>query len=87
MTEFIYGILGAVGVLALLVIGAIVGWKGNNFYRVRTAQAVQSELTEQEKRRAKEEKTAMEQLLNYNADIAYGLATYDDISGERSDRR
>ena len=79
MTYFIYGVLGMLFTVALFALGVAVGWHLRIRYTARTADAVKTELSEQEKRRQKEDAQAFDQLVNYGPEIAYGLHRTEDI--------
>ena len=76
MAYILLGVLGAVLALGLVAGGFAAGWKMNNFCREKTVAAAAEALTEQEKQRLKEDQEAFQELLNYNADKAYGLDKY-----------
>lgn len=79
MTYFIYGVLGMLFTLALFAGGIWLGWRLRIRYVSKTADAVKNELSEQEKRRQKEEAQAFGQLANYSPELAYGVVKADDI--------
>ena len=74
MPYVLWGILGAVLALGLFAGGFVAGWKVNNLCRKKSVAAAAEALTEEEKRKLREEQLAFQQLLNYNADMAYGLS-------------
>ena len=78
MNGFIWGVLGMLATLLLLVGGFGIGWNCNNLYRKKTAAAVKQELSETEKRRIAEEAAAFDTLMNYSADMAYGLVKNEE---------
>jgi hypothetical protein len=69
---FLYGVLGTVAVLILFFGGVFAGWKLKQFDERRTAKRFAKELSEEERRRLREEQDAFRQLQNYNTDTAYG---------------
>lgn len=73
MTYFIYGVLGMLFTVALFSGGVFLGWHLRIRYTDKTKLAAHEELTEQQKREAKEAAKAFDQLVNYNPEIAYGL--------------
>ncbi len=79
MTYFIYGVLGMLFTVALFAGGVATGWSLRIRYTKKTAAALQSELSEQEKRRQKEDAQAFSQLANYSPEMAYGIVRADDI--------
>ncbi|MBQ1792835.1 MAG: hypothetical protein II008_21885 [Oscillospiraceae bacterium] len=79
MTYFIYGVLGMLFTVALFAGGVAVGWHLRIRYTARTADAVKTELSEQEKRRQKEDAQAFSQLANYSPELAYGIVRAGDI--------
>ena len=79
MTYFIYGVLGMLFTVALFACGVLTGWHLRIRYTKKTAAALQSELSEQEKRRQKEDAQAFSQLANYSPELAYGIVRAGDI--------
>ena len=79
MIYFIYGVIGMLFTVALFAGGVWLGWHLRIRYADKTAAAVKTELSEQEKRRQKEDAQAFGQLANYNPEMAYGLVKADDI--------
>lgn len=73
MLDILWGVLGMLLALALAGGGFFFGWKSNDFYRSKTTAAVARELSEKEKLRQKEDAEAFQLMLNYNADVAYGV--------------
>lgn len=76
--EILWGIFGALLTIGLVVGGFVAGWKMNDLCREKSAAAVQEELTEQDKKRLREDNEAFQQLLNYNSDVAYGIKPSSD---------
>lgn len=68
--DLLYGALGALFVLALLLAGALLGWFLRGAAYRRTAEKPKAE----ELRRLAEEQAAFRQLQNYNAETAYGTS-------------
>lgn len=79
MTYFIYGVLGMLFTVALFAGGVYVGWRLRIRYTEKTAAALKTELSEQEKQRQREEALAFRQLANYNPDLAYGVVRASEI--------
>lgn len=79
MTYFIYGVLGMLFTVALFAAGVAVGWRMRIRYTSKTDAAVKTELSEQEKRRQKEDAQAFSQLANYSPELAYGIVRAEDI--------
>ena len=75
MIYILYGVLGVLLTLILFAGGALLGWKAHKVYLEKTKTAIQTELTEQQKREAKEAAKAFDVLVNYNPDVAYGLTS------------
>ena len=73
MAYVLYGAGGVLLALALLVVGAVAGWKSHIAWQEHTRQAVVKEATEEEKRQLKAEQEAFYSLLNYNAEMAYQI--------------
>ena len=73
MTYFIYGVLGMLLTVALFTGGVFLGWHLRIRYTDKTKTAVRAELTEQQKREAKEAAQAFDTLVNYSPEMAYGL--------------
>lgn len=68
--DMLYGALGALIVVGLLALGALVGWKARGRFYGTTAEPPAAA----EVRRMREEQEAFHSLQNYNADIAYGVS-------------
>ena len=81
MAQFIYGAIGVIVALLLFSAGVLLGWKLNDSYRAHAKQTVAKELTEAERRRAKEDAEAFNTMMNYSSDVAYGIARL----GEKDD--
>lgn len=73
MANVLYGALGVFLALLLLSGGFFLGWRASAKINDKTAQREARELSEQERKRLIEDQAAFSQLLNYNADTAYGL--------------
>ena len=73
MIYALYGAAGMLAVLALLGLGALLGWKGREKWQERARQAVDKEVDERERREAAEQQRAFEGLLSYSMDTAYGV--------------
>ena len=76
MSIFLYGVFGALGVLALLGIGVVIGWD----LRARTYRPKAKKPDAAELQRMREEQDAFLELQHYNADVAYGV-TKDAVRG------
>ena len=68
MIALVYGALGTILVLALLGLGAFLGWYCAVHIRKKTSE----EATEEERRHLAAEQRAFECMLGYNPDTAYG---------------
>jgi hypothetical protein len=79
MNTFFYGVLGMLVTLLLFAGGVVLGWHLRIRYDDKTKAAVHIELTEQEKKRQKEDAQAFDQLVNYGPEIAYGLHRSEDM--------
>lgn len=79
MTYFIYGVLGMLFTIVLFAGGVWLGWHLRIRYTNKTAAALKIELSEQEKRRQREDAQAFGQLANYSPELAYGLVKPDDL--------
>lgn len=69
MVYFFLGAAGMLTVLGLLSLGVFLGWKARERF---TAKAVR-EVNEEAQRRFEAEQQAFSSMMNYNADIAYGM--------------
>ena len=78
--DMLYGALGAFFFFAVLLLGALLGWKLRG--RLSSVQTVEAPDAE-EMRRMKEEQAAFLRMQNYNAETAYGLnaSLEDELSG------
>jgi len=79
MTYFLYGVFGMLFTVALFAAGVYTGWRVRIRYTEKTAAALRTELSEQEKRRQKEDAQAFNQLANYSPEMAYGLVKASDV--------
>ena len=86
MTYFIYGVLGMLFTIALFAGGIYLGWRLRIRYEDKTAAALKIELSEQEKRRQREDAQAFGQLANYSPEMAYGIVKPEDIYDYESDK-
>lgn len=73
MTNFVYGCLGVLAVLALLGIGAFLGWKLRRAYDRHNRKVVREGVTEEQIRRFHADQEAFSAMMNYSPEIAYGL--------------
>lgn len=73
MTNFVYGCLGVLAVLALLSIGAFLGWKLHGAYDRHNRRVVREGVTEEQLRRFHADQEAFSAMMNYSPEIAYGL--------------
>ena len=73
MTEMLLGAAGALIVLALLGGGFCLGWKAGEWAKLRQGRIAEKEAGLEERRRLMEEQKAFRQMLNYNAETAYGM--------------
>lgn len=73
MAYIVYGAVGVLAVLALIVAGFATGWRAHIAWQKHTRQAVLDEVTEEERLRLLDEKRAFDGLLNYNVEQAYGM--------------
>ena len=69
MTYFLLGAAGTLAVLGLLSLGAFCGWKARERFQQKAAQ----EVNEEAQRRLEAEQQAFSSMMNYNANIAYGM--------------
>ena len=79
--EFLLGALGALAVMGVLVLGAIIGWKAH----ARFAAPKVAPPTTDERRKLEEENKAFQQLMQYNADVAYGLHSVEEAMQKEDD--
>jgi len=71
MTEMLLGAAGALVALMLLGIGFAVGWKASRWATGGNGRTEES--SEEERRRLMAEQKAFHQIMNYNAETAYGM--------------
>lgn len=82
MTYVLYGALGVLVVLGLLVAGAAIGWKARGAWQDHAKRVVAEEATEEERRQLIESQRAFEGMLNYNAEQAYGMSkSLEELAG------
>ena len=68
--------------LGLLAGGSALGWVAHRAWRKHTKQAAAAEASEEERREMIAQQRAFEDMLNYNPERAYGMATgLDDLAG------
>lgn len=72
MIYVLYGALGVIGVIVLLGVGILCGWKGHIAWQAHTRKAVSEEASEEERRQLQAQQKAFEGMLNYNTEMAYG---------------
>lgn len=75
MTTFLYGCFGVLAVLALLCIGAFLGWKLRIAYDRHNRRVVQEGVTEEQLRQFRMDQEAFDAMMNYSTEVAYGLPT------------
>ena len=73
MTYFVYGCLGVLAVLALLSIGAFLGWRLRVAYDRHNRKVVQEGVTEEQLKRFRMDQEAFDAMMNYSTEVAYGL--------------
>lgn len=78
MTNIIYGAIGVIAVLALLCIGAILGWRGHTAYDKHNRKVVREGVTEEQIRRFHADQEAFSAMINYSPETAYGLPSAQD---------
>lgn len=84
MTEFLMGALGAIAVLTLLAGGFLLGWRAAGGRSRHRGADMEKEAGMDERRRMLEEQKAFREMLNYNAETAYGM--HGRPLGEEDDR-
>ena len=72
MKYMIGGGLGTLGVLGMLALGAMVGWRGREAWGQHTSRAADAEISERERRQAEAMDRAMGNMLSYSPEVAYG---------------
>lgn len=73
MTYVIYGAVGVIAVLLLLICGAFLGWKARIAWEKHNTKVIHEELTEEKRRQFLADQEAFEAMINYSPDTAYGL--------------
>ncbi len=82
MIFVLYGALGTLGVLALVGLGFLAGWKARGEWVKHTRKALAEELTEEERMDVLAQQKAFEGMLNYNMDTAYGMhVSLEELAG------
>lgn len=75
MPDIMWGVVGTLMTLAIVAGVFILGWKANDIYRAKMVKAEARVLSEKEKKRQEEDAEAFRQLLDYSAEVAYGMKT------------
>ena len=73
MTFVIYGAVGVLAVLLLLLGGAFLGWKLHVRYIAHNHKIIREELTDEQKRKFAADQAAWDAMMNYSVETAYGL--------------
>ncbi|MBR3704146.1 MAG: hypothetical protein IKM11_01470 [Oscillospiraceae bacterium] len=74
MIYLVYGALGALTVISLLLLGCFLGWMAcRAFDRYRRKSAAQ-EATSEQRQKMREQQEAFEQMLHYDRDTAYAIS-------------
>lgn len=73
MAYLIYGAVGVIAVLLLLLGGAFLGWKLHAAYLKHNTRVVREELTEEQKQKFAADMAAWDAMMNYSTEAAYGL--------------
>ena len=81
MVFVIYGAVGVLAVLLLLLGGAFLGWKLHTRYIAHNHRIIREELTDEQKRKFAADQAAWEAMMNYSTETAYGLnPTLEEIA-------
>ena len=75
MKYVLFGAVGVIVVLLLLIAGAFIGWRLRVAYEKHNRKVAQNTLTEEQKHQIREEQRAFDAMLNYTPEMAYGLQT------------
>lgn len=75
MKYVIFGAVGVLVVLILLLVGAYIGWRLHKAYEKHNRKVAHETLTEEQKHQIREEQRAFDAMLNYTPEMAYGLQT------------
>lgn len=81
MMYLVYGVGGMLGVLVLLVLGGYCGWKAHEMFRHYSRRKSAEEWTQEQNRQLVAQQQAFEEMLRYNQDTAYGMASMDVLQG------
>lgn len=73
MPGILWGVFGTLLTLGIIVGAFVCGWKANDVYRKKMVRAEARALSDKEKQRQKEDAEAFQQLLDYSAEVAYGI--------------
>ena len=79
MASVLYGLLGFLLAAALMSGGFVLGWK---LHARQTKPPTPEELGAQDRQRLINEQNAFRDMMNYNADVAYGLVSLYEKEGE-----
>lgn len=81
MTHIIYGAVGVIAVLLLLISGAVIGWKARVSYEAHNRKVVEHHRTEEEKALLEAQQKEFDAMMSYSSDIAYGAPTHHEMKG------
>lgn len=81
--EFLYGVIGCLAVLLLILGGGFAGWKLRGYadskMHRREITGAEAEKILQERRALEEQQAAFHTLQNYSAELAYGIIPEEEI--------
>lgn len=75
MIYLVYGALGALAVISLLLTGGTLGWLACKAFERCGRKAAAQETTDEQRRNMLEQQEAFEQMLRYDRDTAYAIPT------------
>ena len=81
----VYGFLGAILALGVFAAGAYCGWRLNEKLREKRSVAREQQIGEEDRARLQREQQAFRTMLNYNADMAYGINVGEYTQPEEGD--
>ena len=75
MIYLVYGAMGTLMVLALLLTGGFLGWKGREAAVRYSKKSAEQDVSVEQRQKMIEQQEAFEEMLRYNRDTAYAITS------------